>query len=78
MQISTNQAGTGKYKVCGGSWMDEKNINIHIYIFKFVDVDITEDVVETVARRLSGSTGAGGVDAQAVSHWLLQFGKMSQ
>jgi predicted GNAT family acetyltransferase len=36
---------------------------------EFVEVDIT---------RLSRSAGAGGVDAKAVSHWLLQFRKKSQ
>jgi hypothetical protein len=43
----------------------------------FVDLDITEDVVEQVARRLSGSAGPGGSDAQAIQHWLLRFGGAS-
>ena len=44
----------------------------------FVDVDITEDIVEQVARRLSGSAGPGGSDAQAIQQWLLRFGGASQ
>ena len=37
----------------------------------FVDVDITDDVVESVARKLSGSAGPGGTDSQHLQHWLL-------
>ncbi len=44
----------------------------------FVDLDITEEVVEKVARRLSGSAGPGGSDAQSIQHWLLRFGQASQ
>ncbi len=44
----------------------------------FVDLDVTEDTVEQVARRLSGSAGPGGSDAQALQHWLLRFGGASQ
>ena len=41
-------------------------------------MDITEDIVEQVARRLSGSAGPGGSDAQAIQQWLLRFGGASQ
>jgi hypothetical protein len=44
----------------------------------FVDLSITEDVVETVAKRLAGSAGLGGTDAHALTNWLLQFGVASQ
>ncbi len=44
----------------------------------FVDLDITEDSVEKVAGRLSGSAGLGGSDAYACSHWLLKFGTASR
>ncbi len=43
----------------------------------FVDLAITEDSVEKVAGRLSGSAGLGGTDAYALSHWLLKFGTAS-
>ena len=42
-----------------------------------VDLDITSDVVERVASKLSGSAGLGGVDALDLKHWLLSFGKVS-
>jgi hypothetical protein len=42
------------------------------------DIDITTDVVEHVASRLTGSAGLGGSDAHAVSHWLLKFSAASQ
>ncbi len=44
----------------------------------FVDLDITKEVVEKVARRLSGSAGPGGSDAQSLQQWLLRFGAASQ
>jgi hypothetical protein len=44
---------------------------------EFVDVDITADTVESVARKLSGSAGPGGIDSVGLSHLLLQFGKTS-
>jgi hypothetical protein len=44
----------------------------------FVDLYITEEVVEQVPRRLSGSAGPGGSDAQSIQHWLLYFGGESQ
>jgi hypothetical protein len=44
----------------------------------FVDVDVTEDTVEKVARRLSGSAGIGGIDSLALQHWLLRFGAVSR
>mgnify|MGYP000532751663 CR=1 FL=1 len=34
----------------------------------FVDLDITEEVVEKIARRLTGSAGLGGTDADVLSH----------
>jgi hypothetical protein len=43
----------------------------------FVDVDICEESVEKVARRLSGSVGLGGTDIHALQHWLLRFGMTS-
>jgi hypothetical protein len=39
----------------------------------FVDVDITEEAVEKVARQLSGSAGLGGTDSHALKHWLHRF-----
>ena len=39
----------------------------------FIPVDITEDVVKSVARKLSGSTGTGGTDLEALQGWLLKF-----
>jgi hypothetical protein len=42
------------------------------------DVDVTPEVVEHVAGRLTGSAGLGGSDAHALGHWLLKFGTSSQ
>ena len=43
----------------------------------FVELDITADTVEKVARRLSGSAGPGGTDSADLPHWLLRFGGAS-
>ena len=40
-------------------------------------VDITDATVATVARRLLGSAGPGGVDSISLQHWLLWFGVAS-
>ena len=44
----------------------------------FIPVDITEDVVELVARRLSGSLGHGGTESEALQVWLLKSGEDSK
>ena len=40
----------------------------------FIPVDITEDVVESVARKVSGISGPSGTDSEALQGWLLKFG----
>ena len=43
----------------------------------FIPVDITEEAVELVARKLSGSSIPGGTDSEALQGWLLKFGEDS-
>ena len=43
----------------------------------FVPLDITACTVESVARKMSGGAGPGGVDSIALQSWLLRFGKES-
>jgi hypothetical protein len=57
---------------------DAHNLPTYSETPDFVDVDITESVVEHVASRLSGAAGPGGADAHALSHWLLRFGASSK
>eukprot|EP00957_Ditylum_brightwellii_P045360 3438318-Ditylum_brightwellii.AAC.1 len=40
----------------------------------FIDVNITGEVVEKVAHRLSGAAGPGGVDSVSLQDWLLRYG----
>ena len=40
----------------------------------FIPVDITEEDVESVARKLSGSSGPASTDSEALHGWLLKFG----
>jgi hypothetical protein len=42
-----------------------------------VELDVTADAVEQVARRLGGSGGPEGTDASDLQHWLLRFGGAS-
>jgi hypothetical protein len=37
----------------------------------FFELDITKEVIKKVTQRLSSSAGPGGLDAQAIQHWLL-------
>ena len=39
----------------------------------FIPVGITEEAVESVAPKLSGSYGTGGTDLEALQGWLLKF-----
>ena len=40
----------------------------------FILVDITVDVVESIACKLSGSTAPGGTDLEALQDWILKVG----
>jgi hypothetical protein len=44
----------------------------------FNDIDVTEDVVESVARRLRGCAGPSGTDSLSLQQWLLRFGETSR
>ena len=40
----------------------------------FIPDDNTEEAVESVARKISGSSGPGGTDSEALQGWFLKFG----
>ena len=40
----------------------------------FIPVDITEEAVESVARKFLGRSGPGGTNSEALQGWLLKFG----
>jgi hypothetical protein len=54
--------------------------NVHPYdeVPAFSDLGISHDTIEQVAHHLYGSAGLGGMDSQAVSHWLLAYGNDSK
>ena len=43
----------------------------------FIPVDITEEAVELLARKLLGGSGPLGTDLEALQGWLLKFGEDS-
>ena len=43
-----------------------------------IPLEITAEVVEAVASKLSGAAGRGGTDAVALQNWLLRFGSESE
>ena len=43
-----------------------------------IDLDITEDTVESVASKISGSAGLSGMDSVQLKHLLLQHGGASK
>ena len=45
---------------------------------KAMPLCITQDVVETVASKLSGAAGPGGTDGEELKSWLLWYGSHSQ
>ena len=40
----------------------------------FIPVDITEDLVESVTRKIKGDLGPVGNTSEALQVWLLKFG----
>ena len=44
----------------------------------FIPVDITEDVIKSVAQKILGSSGPGGTDSEYLQGWLLKFGQDSK
>ena len=40
-------------------------------------LDITDDTMTEVERKLSGGLGPGGLDLVSMQHWILQFGEGS-
>ena len=44
----------------------------------FIPVDIMDDMVKLVVRKLSGSAGIGGMDSEALQFWLQKFGDTSK
>jgi hypothetical protein len=57
---------------------DRSNFEPYDCIPQPLPVEITVDVVETVAARLSGAAGPGGTDAVDLRNWLLRFGAESE
>ena len=43
----------------------------------FIPVNITEEAVESVARKLLRSPNTGGTDLEALKGWILKFGEDS-
>ena len=43
-----------------------------------IDVDISEETVLNVAKKLKGSGGPGGTDYAAMQNWLLRYGHISE
>ena len=43
-----------------------------------IPLDVTAEIVEEVASKLSGAAGPGGTDAVALQSWLLRFGAESE
>ena len=43
----------------------------------FIPAYITEEAVESVAKKLSGSSGLEGIDSEVLQVWILKFGEDS-
>ena len=43
-----------------------------------IPVNVSSDIIESVATRLTGAAGPDGVDSVDLKHWLLRFGKESE
>eukprot|EP00957_Ditylum_brightwellii_P010401 786818-Ditylum_brightwellii.AAC.1 len=43
----------------------------------FQDVNVTGEVIEAVARRMSGAAGTDGVNTTTIQDWILWYGQTS-
>ena len=61
---------------------EKKPLDVMLELYEsmpfFIPVYIMEEVVESVARKLPGSSGPGGMDSEALQGWLLKFGDNSK
>ena len=55
----------------------EEDLEEYSLVPEMVTLDITADTVMTVATKLSGAAGPGGIDSMALQQWLLRFGVSS-
>ena len=60
-----------------GRDVDIKNLLTFDECPELIDVLVTDDNVEEVAKHLSGSAGLLGVDSTSISYWLLKCGEES-
>ena len=44
----------------------------HLHTPIFISINITEDAVKSAAQKLSGASGPGGTDSEALHGWLLK------
>ena len=45
---------------------------------QLMNVDVSEETVLNVAKKLKGSGGPGGTDYAALQNWLLRYGHISK
>ena len=57
-----------------GKDVEISNLPIFESYPELVNIEVTEDSVDKVVRRLSGSVGPSEIDSVSMSHWLLEFG----
>ena len=60
-----------KYPV--GKDVKISSLSIFEYCPELINIEVTEDRVEKVARKLSGSAGLSGIDSVYMPHWLLKY-----
>ena len=44
---------------------------------ELIQIEVTDEDIESVAKRLSGYAGPSGIDSIYMYHWLLRFGGTS-
>ena len=44
---------------------------------KLIEMEVTDENVEHIAKKLSGSVDTLGIDSISIFHWLLKFGGAS-
>ena len=60
----------------------KKKLGVALEVYEatpdLIPVDVTKEVVESVAQKKSGTAGPDGIDTEALQGWLLKLGYHSR
>lgn len=77
-KIGERVYGKLKLKHPEGRDIAVENLQLSDTCPELIQIEVTNENVELVAKKLSDSAGLSGIDPISMSHWLLKFGGPSK